>query len=57
MKVAMNLFVLIFVTLFSISCTKDEITDTEKAAPEETADVPTTLNKTVMLQLINNVRQ
>ena len=57
MKAAMNFFGLLFITLFSISCTKDEISNSESSTSEKTSAVPTTLNKTMMLQLINNVRQ
>lgn len=57
MKTTMNFFALLFVALFSFSCTKDEIINTKEPASEKGNTVPATLNKTVVLQLINSVRQ
>lgn len=53
----MKLFALLLIGLFSGACTKGEINNPENTSGEETSTTPTTLNKTLMLQLVNNVRQ
>jgi uncharacterized protein YkwD len=56
MKAAM-IFPLLFAVLISVSCTKGELNGDRVVAPETPSTVTATVNKTVMLQLINSVRQ
>ena len=55
---AMFVFSLLFSTLVAVSCTKNEVSE-DRPVPEETATtpVPTVLNKTLILQLVNDVRK
>jgi uncharacterized protein YkwD len=56
MKAAM-ISPLLFAALISLSCTKGDLSNDPIVAPETPPPVATTVNKTVMLQLINSVRQ
>jgi len=56
MKAAM-IFPLLFAALISLSCTKGELSGDPVVASETPSTVTATVNKTVMLQLINSVRQ
>jgi uncharacterized protein YkwD len=50
-------FSFLLAALLGLSCTKGEVSNDTVVNTEPLSTVPTTVNKTVMLQLINSVRQ
>ena len=57
MKATLNFLAALLMTALSLSCTKEEITNPQNPPDHKNESVPTTLNKTAMLQLVNTVRQ
>lgn len=52
------MFPVVFAALLSFSCTKDSVSANDPEQPgTTTAAVPATINKTLMLQLVNDVRK
>ena len=51
------MFPVLIAALLSFSCTKGGVTSEDPMNPGGTAVVPSTLNKTLMLQLVNDVRK
>jgi uncharacterized protein YkwD len=51
------LFSFVMVCILSVSCTKSKLSDDSAIAIENPSSVPTTVNKSVMLQLVNDVRK
>ncbi len=47
----------LFASLFFVSCTKSDLSTDTKVDSEPASTVPVTVNKTVMLQLVNEVRK
>ncbi len=56
MKVA-SFFPLFFLLLFLASCKKGDLSTVKTDNSEPPSTIPTTVNKTMMLQLVNDVRQ
>ena len=56
MKITCILLVL-GVALFSFSCTKGDLSTVSTDDPGSSSTIPTTVNKTMMLQLVNEMRQ
>ena len=54
---ATAMFPVLFVALFALSCTKGELSNDTTINTETPSTVTATVNKTVMLQLVNEVRQ
>ena len=52
-----SIFLLLFVALISFSCTKGDLSTVRTDDPASSSAIPNTVNKTVMLQLVNEVRQ
>lgn len=56
MKTTM-IFPVLLAAFLAISCTKGELSNDNTVVAENPSSVPTTVNRTVMLQLVNDVRK
>ena len=54
---ATSIFPLLVVALFSFSCTKGDLSTVSTDDSASSSAIPNTVNKTMMLQLVNEVRQ